>query len=170
MISLSGELTPTQPRLERPRGFSAIVDVAIDARPEDVRGFEHQDATRLDRHLDAGLRVAPDAASLGAHGLALWSRLRVSATLAKPCSCLKEARRKASAYWTVCMALVIKGEKEERKDEKGTNRYLAERRFGSFQRSVSLPQGVDTQKIDAAFKSGPLRVTLPKTAAAKRSR
>jgi HSP20 family protein len=68
------------------------------------------------------------------------------------------------------MALVIKGEKEERKDEKGTNRYLAERRFGSFQRSVSLPQGVDTQKIDAAFKNGPLRVTLPKTAATKRSR
>jgi HSP20 family protein len=65
-------------------------------------------------------------------------------------------------------SLVIMGEKEERKDEKESNRYLSERRFGSFQRAFSLPESIDTQKIEAGFKNGVLKVSLPKTAVAKK--
>ncbi|MFI5014746.1 MAG: Hsp20/alpha crystallin family protein [Hyphomicrobiales bacterium] len=67
-------------------------------------------------------------------------------------------------------SLVIKGEKQEQKEEKDSNYYLSERRFGSFQRSFTLPEGVDAQKIDATFKNGVLNVTLPKTAEAKKEK
>lgn len=59
--------------------------------------------------------------------------------------------------------LTIKGEKKEEKEEKKKDYYLCERRFGSFQRSFQVPDGVDTDKIEASFKKGVLTVTLPKT-------
>jgi HSP20 family protein len=58
--------------------------------------------------------------------------------------------------------LTIKGEKEEEKEEKKKEYYLHERRFGSFERSFAIPEGVDTDKIEASFKKGVLTVTLPK--------
>ena len=58
--------------------------------------------------------------------------------------------------------LTIKGEKQEEKEEKKKDYYLQERKFGSFERSFSIPEGVDTDKIEAAFKNGVLNVTLPK--------
>ena len=66
-------------------------------------------------------------------------------------------------------SLTIKGEKKEEKEEKKKDYYLQERHFGSFQRSFALPKGVDTSKIEAAFKKGVLTVTLPKTAEAQKS-
>lgn len=64
-------------------------------------------------------------------------------------------------------SIVIKGEKQEEKEEKAKDYYLQERRFGSFQRAFSIPPGVDENKIDAAFKNGILTVTMPKTAEAQ---
>lgn len=64
--------------------------------------------------------------------------------------------------------LTIKGEKTEKKEEKEKEKekdyYLSERRYGSFQRSFQLPDGVDADKIDASFAKGILTVRLPKTA------
>lgn len=64
--------------------------------------------------------------------------------------------------------LTLKGEKrEERKEEdKAKGYYLSERRYGSFQRSFRLPDGVDENKIEANFDKGVLRISLPKTAEA----
>jgi HSP20 family protein len=59
--------------------------------------------------------------------------------------------------------LTIKGEKKEEKQEEKKDYYLSERRYGSFQRSFQVPQGVDPEKIEASFKKGVLVVTLPKT-------
>lgn len=58
--------------------------------------------------------------------------------------------------------LTIKGEKKEEKEEKKKDFYLQERHFGSFERSFSIPEGVDADKIEANFKKGVLTVTLPK--------
>ena len=58
--------------------------------------------------------------------------------------------------------MMIKGEKREEKEEKKKGFYLHERCFGSFERSFRLPEGVDADKIEAAFKKGVLTVTLPK--------
>lgn len=65
--------------------------------------------------------------------------------------------------------LMIKGEKAEEKEEKKKDYYLHERRFGSFQRSFRVPEGVDSDKIDATFQKGLLKVTLPKTPEAQKA-
>lgn len=59
--------------------------------------------------------------------------------------------------------LTISGEKKEEKQEKKKDYYLSERRYGSFQRSFQLPEGIDSDKIEAKFDKGVLKVTLPKT-------
>ena len=64
--------------------------------------------------------------------------------------------------------LTIKGEKNEEKEEKTKDRYVSERRYGSFRRSVQLPSSVDAGKIEANYKSGVLTVSLPKTAEAQK--
>jgi HSP20 family protein len=65
--------------------------------------------------------------------------------------------------------LTIKGEKKEEKEEREKEYYLSERRFGSFQRTFRLPEGVNTDQIDASFRNGVLTVTLPKSAEARKS-
>jgi HSP20 family protein len=59
--------------------------------------------------------------------------------------------------------LTIKGEKQEDKEEKTKDRYVSERRYGSFRRSLQIPDSVDAEKIEANFKGGVLTVTLPKS-------
>lgn len=68
--------------------------------------------------------------------------------------------------------LIIRGEKKtefEKKDfEKKTEKqYRMERTFGSFTRHIPLPIAVDATKVNASVHNGVLKVTLPKTAAAK---
>jgi HSP20 family protein len=58
--------------------------------------------------------------------------------------------------------LTIKGEKQEEKEEKKKGYHLQERHYGSFERYFRLPEGVDADKIEASFKKGVLKVTLPK--------
>jgi len=65
--------------------------------------------------------------------------------------------------------LAIKGEKKEEKEEKSGDYVLSERRFGSIQRSIPLPEGVDLDRIEATFKKGVLTVTMPKTPEAQKS-
>ena len=59
--------------------------------------------------------------------------------------------------------LTIKGEKKTEHEEKEGQRFLTERSYGSFSRSIALPAEVDQEKIDASFKKGILKVKLPKT-------
>ena len=63
--------------------------------------------------------------------------------------------------------LTIKGEKSEQKEETTKDRYVSERRYGSFRRTLRLPDSVDADKIEASYKSGVLTITLPKSAEAK---
>ena len=60
--------------------------------------------------------------------------------------------------------LTVSGERNlEKEDEKNGYRRV-ERRYGSFDRSFSLPETVESEKIDADFKDGVLTVILPKRA------
>ena len=65
--------------------------------------------------------------------------------------------------------LSIKGEKREEKEEKKKDYYLSERSFGSFQRAFEVPEGVDSDKIEATFSKGVLTLTLPKSAEAQKA-
>jgi HSP20 family protein len=64
--------------------------------------------------------------------------------------------------------ITIKGEKKQEKEEKEENYHLIERSYGSFTRPVRLPGQVQSDKINATFKNGVLKVTLPKTEEAKK--
>ena len=64
--------------------------------------------------------------------------------------------------------LTIKGEKREESEEKQKDYYRSERRFGAFQRSFRVPDGVEADKIAAHVKDGVLTVLLPKSDDAKK--
>jgi HSP20 family protein len=68
--------------------------------------------------------------------------------------------------------LTIKGEKvrEETKEENDRKYYMWERRFGSFQRALPFPGGINEEKISAKFKHGVLTVHLPKVEEVKTKR
>jgi HSP20 family protein len=56
--------------------------------------------------------------------------------------------------------LSISGERKEEEEREGDNYLLKERRYGSFSRSMTLPEGVDESKVKASFKEGLLEVTV----------
>jgi HSP20 family protein len=61
--------------------------------------------------------------------------------------------------------LTIKGERAFNEKVDDERYYRVERRFGSFQRSLALPQGVKADEIQAAYEDGILEVRVPKAAA-----
>src|SRR5262245_29484176 len=58
--------------------------------------------------------------------------------------------------------LTIRGEKKHEHDEEKENYRVMERRYGSFQRSLRLPDTVDEDKVEASFDNGVLKVRIPK--------
>ncbi|MBM3466273.1 MAG: Hsp20/alpha crystallin family protein [Alphaproteobacteria bacterium] len=58
--------------------------------------------------------------------------------------------------------LTIKGKKEDVKEEKEKNYHLRERYYGAFQRSISLPNNIEPEKIKASFENGVLNISVPK--------
>lgn len=63
--------------------------------------------------------------------------------------------------------LTIKGEKRQAAETDGKNYHRVERRYGSFQRSFTLPRHVETDAIKAQFTDGVLTLEIPKPEAAK---
>ena len=63
--------------------------------------------------------------------------------------------------------LTIKGEKHSEEKRETDTYFVAERRYGGFQRAFQLPSDVDAQAIDAAFNDGVLTLTLPKLRSAQ---
>jgi len=66
--------------------------------------------------------------------------------------------------------LIIGGEKKEQTEDRGEGYHHVERRYGSFHRTITLPAGVDPDKIEATYRDGVLSVTLPKDEATKAKR
>ena len=63
--------------------------------------------------------------------------------------------------------LTVRGEKKFASDEKNKNYHFVERGYGSFSRSIGLPEGVDSDKITASLDKGVLKVTIPTPARAE---
>ena len=58
--------------------------------------------------------------------------------------------------------LTIKGERKVEQEENKKDYRRIERQYGSFRRSVSIPDGIQHDAVEAKFDDGVLRVTLPK--------
>jgi HSP20 family protein len=57
--------------------------------------------------------------------------------------------------------LQITGDKTQSREVSENDRYVTERRFGSFRRNVMLPNGVDPDTVTADFDNGLLTVRVP---------
>jgi HSP20 family protein len=58
--------------------------------------------------------------------------------------------------------LTLKGEKKQSKEDKSENRYIMERSYGSFMRSLQLPASIDENKVEAKYDKGLLIITAEK--------
>lgn len=65
--------------------------------------------------------------------------------------------------------ITLKGEKKHERDEEKDNVHVTERSYGSFQRSMPVPDRVDADQISAKFDKGVLKVVMPKKPEAKAS-
>ena len=63
--------------------------------------------------------------------------------------------------------LYLKGERKFEKEVKEQNYHRVERSYGTFTRSFSLPNSVDSDKVTATYKDGVLTLTMPKREEAK---
>ena len=63
--------------------------------------------------------------------------------------------------------LSLRGERKFENETKREDYHRVERAYGSFSRSFTLPNAVDTEKIKADYKDGVLNVTLPQKEEAK---
>jgi HSP20 family protein len=66
--------------------------------------------------------------------------------------------------------LTVSGERKSESEQSGEGYHRVERAFGSFSRSLTLPQGVDAGRVEAKFENGVLEVRIPKPAEAKPTR
>ena len=65
--------------------------------------------------------------------------------------------------------LTIRGEKKAEKEQKDKNYRIVERSYGSFERTLELPEGINAEAIKANISKGVLKVTLPKSVTRSRS-
>lgn len=64
--------------------------------------------------------------------------------------------------------LCLRGEKKEEEEvSEETDYHRVERRYGQFERRMRLPNYVDADRIQATYEDGVLKLTLPKSEAAK---
>lgn len=58
-------------------------------------------------------------------------------------------------------ALHISARREERTEEKSKGSYRSEFRYGSFSRTLPLPEGATPESVTASYKDGVLEVRVP---------
>jgi HSP20 family protein len=58
--------------------------------------------------------------------------------------------------------LTVAGERKAEHESKSEGYYRVERTFGTFSRSLTLPQGIDADRVEASFEKGVLEVRIPK--------
>jgi HSP20 family protein len=66
--------------------------------------------------------------------------------------------------------LVVSGERTQEKEEKKEGFYRTERSYGSFYRTVPLPDGVKADAAKATMKDGVLEITMPVAAVETKAR
>ncbi len=66
--------------------------------------------------------------------------------------------------------ITISGEKKKEEKTEKKDYYRLERSYGSFSRSFSLPEEVQTDKAKAKFKDGVLEIRVPKTEESKKKK
>ncbi|MBA4601104.1 Hsp20/alpha crystallin family protein [Thermoactinomyces mirandus] len=58
--------------------------------------------------------------------------------------------------------LIIKGEHEQQEEKQGEKMYISERKYGSFHRSITIPEDANHDNIQASYENGVLVIAIPK--------
>ena len=58
--------------------------------------------------------------------------------------------------------LTVSGERRAEHEQRGEGYHRLERAYGAFSRSLTLPEGVDADAVQASFERGVLEVRIPK--------
>ncbi len=64
--------------------------------------------------------------------------------------------------------LTLKGEKRNESKVARKDSYRVEQSYGSFSRSIELPEGIDTEGVTASYRDGLLEIRIPRPAGAKK--
>lgn len=63
--------------------------------------------------------------------------------------------------------LLIRGEKRQEWEKQNAGVYRVERRYGAFERMLSLPEDAERDRLEANLKHGVLTVTMPRKPSVK---
>jgi HSP20 family protein len=133
------------------------------ARPRDIFSAMRDDMDRLFERFEGGFPRWPAAAGMRQAQLTVPELdVRESADAITIEAELPGVDEKDVSVTLANGMLTIKGEKKQEKDEKTENYHVTERSFGSFERSVLLPDTIDETKVEAKFDKGVLTVSAAK--------
>jgi HSP20 family protein len=141
------------------------------ARPRDVFDAMRQEVDRLFDRFDIAGGRWPALMARGEQGFMVPSiDVRDTGTALMIEAELPGVTEKDISVTVADGVMTIKGEKKQQREEKQDNFYLSERSFGSFERSLALPESLDEANIEARFEKGVLHVTVPKKPEAVKAR
>lgn len=66
--------------------------------------------------------------------------------------------------------LIVRGERKDECEQRGTNHYHNERYYGWMERKFNLPENAKAEEIKADYKDGVLHIAIPKTATSRYQR
>lgn len=132
-------------------------------QPIDVFDAMRNEMNRLFDRFDSGFPSLPSLfGGSGAGGMALDLDVRDDGKTMVIEAELPGVAEKDVSVLVSNGVLTISGEKKNEREEKKDNYYLSERSYGSFRRSIRLPETIDETKIEAKFDKGVLHISAPK--------
>jgi len=148
--------------LSNPYGFARAMNQEMDrlfsGGPADVSAYS-QGATTAGKDSRA-LDVSRGARA----GIARWSpqvEVRQTGNQLTVCADLPGLTAKDIDIQVDDGILTISGERQSSSEDKQEGYYRSERSYGSFSRSIALPDGVNEDQVRAKFNNGVLEVTIP---------
>jgi HSP20 family protein len=66
--------------------------------------------------------------------------------------------------------VTLQGQRHQEKSSSDRGYYQSERSYGSFYRTIPLPEGVNTEKASATFRDGVLQIEVPAPSQQSRGR
>lgn len=132
------------------------------SRPRDMFSAMRDEMDKVFQHFERGFPRWPTLFQQGSSVLVPELDVRENST-----SITVEAELPGVAETDISVTLAngvltIKAEKKQDMEEKSEHYHLSERSYGSFARSLRLPETIDESKLAAKFDKGVLKITAAK--------
>lgn len=132
------------------------------SRPRDIFSAMRGEMDKVFQHFERGFARWPTLFEQGSLTLVPELDVRENTTSITVEAELPGVAEKDISVTLANGVLTIKGEKKQEMEEKSENYHLSERSYGSFARSLRLPDTIDESKLEAKFDKGVLKITAAK--------